>query len=373
MEKIPRYQNQFFFILLGISFVLAFFILRPFLITLLVAIAFATVLHPVYRWIQRPFGRWTSIPAFLTILITIAVVAVPVTFIISRVVTESKDAYSAIGTELAHPDGFLRRIEEPIQLYFPNFHLNIDAVVQPLLQTLSDQAGNIFTTTVTTIINTVIFFIGLFFMMKNGNDIKRWLLEVSPLPNIYDGVIVNRLEATINSVIRGSLFISCIQGIMAGIGYMTFGVPNPTLLGLLTAIASLIPGVGTPIITLPSAAYLYFTGHPIAGLGMALWGMTAVSLIDNIIGPSIIGKGKGVNIHPFLILVSVLGGLAFFGPWGFLLGPLTISLLLALLDVFAEFIEMKNTDNRSSNSNQILPDKTTKRIATIQKNKRRVK
>lgn len=372
MEKTPRYQNQFFFILLGISFILAFFILRPFLITLLVAIAFATVLNPLYRWIQRPFGKWTGIPAFLTILIMIILVAAPVTFIISQIVTESRSAYTTIGSELSHPDSFIRRIEEPIQQYIPNFNINLDAVVGPLLQTLSDRAGSIFATTVTTIINTVIFFIGLFFMMKNGNEIKRWLLEVSPLPNMYDGVIIHRLESTIKSVIQGSLLISSVQGVLAGIGYSIFGVPNPTLLGLLTAIASLIPGVGTPIITLPSAAYLYFSGHPIAGLGMALWGLTAVSLIDNIIGPQIIGKGKGVNIHPFLILVSVLGGLAFFGPWGFLLGPLTISLLLALLDVFADYIEMRNLDT-SLNTEKTKPERTVKRIAVAQGIKKKAK
>lgn len=344
MEKIPRYQNQFFFILLGISFVLAFFILRPFLISLLVAIAFATVLHPVYRFIQKPFGRWTGIPAFLTILLTMIVVIAPVSFIASRIITESRSAYGAIGSELAQSDSFLHQIEDPIRQFIPDFRLNVDAVVRPLLQMLSDRAGSIFATTVTTIINTVIFFIGLFFLLKNGNEIKRWMIQISPLPNAYDGVIIHRLEATITSVIRGSLFIAIVQGIIAGIGYMIFGVPNPTLLGFLTAIASLIPGLGTPIITIPSALYLYFTGNQIGGIGMAIWGFTAVSLIDNLLGPFIIGQGKGVNIHPFLILISVLGGLAFFGPWGFILGPLAISFLLALLDVFAEYIEQKNLE-----------------------------
>jgi predicted PurR-regulated permease PerM len=346
MERTKPYQNQFFFILLGISVVLCFFVLRPFLISLIIAIAFTVVLNPFYRRIRALFGRWKGIAAFITILLSLIIVAIPLSLIISRVVIESQQAYGGLGSELAQPDNLIHRIEKPIQSVIPSFQLNLDAIVRPVLQIVSDNAANIFATTVTTIINAFIFFIGLFFLLRNGDEIKQWIISISPLPNEYDGVIMYRLEATINSVIRGSLFVALIQGTMAGIGFRIFGLSHPTLLGFVTAFASLIPGAGTAVVTLPSAAYLYLNGHPLQGIGLALWGLVAVGLIDNALGPKIIGMGRGVNVHPFLILVSVLGGLAFFGPWGFLLGPITISFLLALLDVFREFI-FPNEKNRT--------------------------
>lgn len=363
MEKIKKYQNQFFFILLSISFILSFFILRPFLITLLVAIAFSVVLDPIYSRIKRLFGGWNGVSAFITIIGTLIVFTIPLSFLITRVITESTQAYTSLGTELAQPDHIIHRLEQPIQAFIPSFQIKLDAIVKPILQTLTDNVANIFSTTVSTVVNTCIFFIGLFFLLKDGNEIKRWLLEISPLPNAYDGIIIHRLEATVHSVIQGSLFISLIQGTMAGIGFAIFGVPNPTLLGLLTALASLIPAIGTPVITMPAAAFLYFTGHPIAGVGMMLWGLTAVGLIDNALGPLIIGRGKGVNIHPFLILISVLGGLAFFGLWGFLLGPLTISFLLSLLDVFGDYMIL--ADDESIQKPAVTP--RVKRLAIDKK------
>jgi predicted PurR-regulated permease PerM len=368
MEKMKRYQNQFFFILLGLSVILCFFILRPFLITLLIAMAFAVVLNPVYKQVRRLFGRWKGIAAIVTILGMLIILAAPLTLIISRVVTESRQAYASLGSELTQPDSIIRRIEQPIQAYVPSFQIHLDSIVRPFLQSLSDNAATIFATTITTILNTIIFFIGLFFLLKDGSEIKRWLLEISPLPNEYDGVIIYRLEATINSVIHGSLLIALIQGTAAGIGYAIFGLPNPTLFGLLTAFASLIPGIGTAVITLPAALYLYLTGNPISGLGLAIWGLTLVGTIDNVFRPFIISMRKGVNVHPFLVFISVLGGLAFFGPWGFLLGPVTISFLLALLDVFGEFLS--GTADEPGQS--LLPKHKSRLLAMTNRLKRKI-
>jgi predicted PurR-regulated permease PerM len=79
---------------------------------------------------------------------------------------------------------------------------------------------------------------------------------------------------------------------------------------------------------------MYFSGHSASALGLTLWGIVAVGLIDNFLGPQLVGRG--VNLHPLLILLSVLGGLAFFGPVGLFLGPLSISLLFAFISIYAE-------------------------------------
>ena len=70
--------------------------------------------------------------------------------------------------------------------------------------------------------------------------------------------------------------------------------------------------------------------------GLIIWGMTAVGLIDNLLGPILIERG--VKIHPFLILLSALGGLALFGPVGFLAGPVVLALLFALMDLYPSMV-----------------------------------
>jgi predicted PurR-regulated permease PerM len=60
--------------------------------------------------------------------------------------------------------------------------------------------------------------------------------------------------------------------------------------------------------------------------------MVLISIvIENFLRPWLVGRTAG--IHPLLVLFSVLGGLAFFGPIGLLLGPLALGLFLALLEI----------------------------------------
>ena len=99
--------------------------------------------------------------------------------------------------------------------------------------------------------------------------------------------------------------------------------------GVVAALAALIPGIGTALVLLPAIGYLFFTGSTGMAIGLLVWGFVAVGLIDNFLGPILVNRG--VKIHPFLILLSIFGGPSFFGPIGFVLGPLIVALLFALL------------------------------------------
>jgi predicted PurR-regulated permease PerM len=146
-------------------------------------------------------------------------------------------------------------------------------------------------------------------------------------------------------VIKGSLLIALIQGMVSGTGFAIFGVPNPVLLGSVAIIAALIPNVGTAVVLTPAILYLYLTDQVWQSAGLLIWGITAVGLIDNLLGPTLIGRSS--KIHPLLILLAVLGGLAFFGPLGFILGPLVISLLFAVLDIYERLLP-RNVDKSSN-------------------------
>ena len=127
--------------------------------------------------------------------------------------------------------------------------------------------------------------------------------------------------------------MALIQGILTAVGFALFGVPNPTLWGSVAAIAALVPSVGTALVLFPAILFLYWSGAALSALGLLLWGATAVGLIDNFLGPKL--AGRGMRLHPFLILLSILGGIALFGPIGFLLGPLVLSMLFVLLEIYS--------------------------------------
>jgi predicted PurR-regulated permease PerM len=165
------------------------------------------------------------------------------------------------------------------------------------------------------------------------------LKVLSPLPDKYDSRVIQRLHDAINSVVRGALLIALIQGIVSGVGLSIFGVPNAVLWGSLAVIAALIPYVGTAAVITPAVVYLFLIDRTGAAIGLAIWGVVAVGLMDNFLGPRLVNRG--IKLHPVVILLAVLGGLVFFGPLGYILGPLVVSLLFALLDIYPLLVRPK--------------------------------
>src|SRR5690606_28175750 len=96
-------------------------------------------------------------------------------------------------------------------------------------------------------------------------------------------------------------------------------------------------GVGTTVVFVPATLYLLFTGSYLMAGGIAVWGVLAVGLIDNLLGPYLMGRGN-IKLHPFIILLSVLGGIALFGPIWFILGPVVMSLFSVLLELYADYV-----------------------------------
>ncbi|MCX6753756.1 MAG: AI-2E family transporter, partial [Candidatus Nomurabacteria bacterium] len=145
------------------------------------------------------------------------------------------------------------------------------------------------------------------------------------------------LRHGVNRVIKGSFFIAIIQGALAWLGFWFFGVPNPALWGVVAGMTSLVPNLGTSLVTIPSILFLYFTGLPLHALGLLLWAMLIVGTVDNFLSPYIISRNT--DIPAILTLFSILGGIALMGPVGILIGPLTLSLLYSLVSIYRKEID----------------------------------
>jgi predicted PurR-regulated permease PerM len=127
-----------------------------------------------------------------------------------------------------------------------------------------------------------------------------------------------------------------IQGILSAVGLWFFGFDRAILWGTIASVGALVPGVGTSIVFVPAIIYLIVTGqHLIAG-GVALWALFAVGIIDNVLGPYVMSRGN--PLHPFIILLSVLGGIALMGPIGFILGPVIATLFTVLVELYSQYM-----------------------------------
>jgi predicted PurR-regulated permease PerM len=105
---------------------------------------------------------------------------------------------------------------------------------------------------------------------------------------------------------------------------------------VIAAFGALIPSVGTTIVFIPAVVFLLFNGAYVQAIGLLVWGVLAVGLIDNLLGPYLMSRGN--KLHPFIILLAVLGGLSVFGPIGFVVGPVLVSLFIVLLELYSVHI-----------------------------------
>lgn len=327
-------QHNFLLALLFGAIALSFFVFAPFLTALILAAMFAVVLHPLFARITGWFKGYRPLASILTILLACIIVIAPLSFLGSQIFKQSRDLYIETTTTGggAYLENLDMAVERIVGRVVPDFSFEIEQYVGALSEFVTSNLTAIFSGTVQTVFFFFITIFALFFFLKDGEEFSRAIVALSPLPDQNDREIILRLKRAVNSVIKGFLLVGLIQGTVAGIGFWIFGVPHPALWGGITVIAALIPGVGTALVVAPAIIYLFATGAIGGAIGLCVWGALAVGLIDNLVGPTLIGQG--VKIHPLFILFSVLGGIAFFGPAGFLLGPLVLSLLYVLLDTY---------------------------------------
>ncbi len=334
-------QNYFFLLALLGVLILAFFIFLPYLNALLLAAVFAILFRPLYR----QFKIWTGgqgTAAFCTLIVVLILIITPLFFFGREVFSETRNVLSHIENDGGTWGNLSAKFESLVKNIAPNadvdsIQLDLRQYASQVLSWVVGHFGSVFSSIARIIVMLFIWLIAFYYFLKDGTRLKQYMIELSPLANLYDLEIFNKMHSAVNSVIRGSLVIAVIQGVLSGVGFTIFNVPNAALWGGIAMIAALIPGVGTSLVLIPAIIYLFVTGTLGNAVGMLVWSVIAVGLIDNFLGPKLVGDR--IKVHPLLILLAVLGGIGLFGPIGFITGPLVLSLLFALLDIYKSMIQ----------------------------------
>lgn len=328
-----KLQLYFFIGLLLAVVALALALFQPFIAPLALAFMAAIVVGPLDRKILSLVGGNRSVAATLTVIIVLVVILVPLSVLVREITVESLSFYSSVrDSGLGGFDTVSGYFVHPIQKIFPAFNPDVSGYVKSVAGSIVSNAQGIFSSTASIALSIFVATVALFYMLRDGHKFRRSIITLSPLSDAYDAQILEKIERAVNSVVRGSLFTSLIKGVLAALGFALFGVPHAILWGTLTAIVSLLPGIGAGLTLIPAILYLVVTDATGAAIGLAIWGIVVVGLVDNIVMPIVVGKG--FTVHPIFVLLSVLGGLAFFGPVGLFLGPLVIALLSALMEIY---------------------------------------
>lgn len=341
--QLKNYNVYFFFIILiGIT-VLTFFMLKPFFIPFVLAVILAHSFYPIYSRLLK----WTSIKglsSILTCLLVAIVIVAPLSLIIYSVIgeiqgivgnfTETKNSIGQFVTVLDSSKFFKTLGIEGI--------INQDTIstlIKNFFQNSLSILGDVYSSLANFIFTIFIMFFSLFFLFIDGEKLVKKIMKLSPLKDSYEKTLIRKFNSiTYGVIIKGTFLIALIQGTIGVILFWATGVSSPVLLGILMAVASVIPYVGTGFIWVPVGIAMIIIGHFIPGIIILAIGALVIASVDNILSPKLIGKDS--KMHPLFILLSTLGGIALFGATGFIIGPIVMSFFVVLWDIYS--LEFKN-------------------------------
>lgn len=330
-------EYTFFFGLLAFVGYLVWQIFQPFLSALALAAIIVTICFPLHRKVVNRMPRENeTLGALATTGIVLLVVILPIVFISSALISEALAVYKMAGSDQMRFENTLVSLEQAVQSVVPSFEINISEHLEQAAAWVSSRLGAFFAGTASTLFLFFISMIGTFYFFRDGRVFTKELVRISPLPDTDDEQILKRLATAVRSVATGTVLVALIQGTLTAIGLSLFGFERAVLWGTIAAFGALIPSVGTSIVFIPAIGFLLFSGEYVLAVGLTIWAMLAVGLIDNLLGPYLMSRGN--KQHPFVILVAVLGGVVMFGPIGFIVGPVIISLFKVLLELYSQHI-----------------------------------
>jgi predicted PurR-regulated permease PerM len=326
--------------------VLLGWIVAPLAAPLSLGAALAGVLWPLQqRLIRRLHCRRGIASGLLTFGVVLAIIG-PIVALSAFAVTEATEGIEYV-TETVRSEGVrglidklpqpLRDIASELVERLPKAPgANIDETVEQQVSAQGGKAaqavGAVVAAAGSFVFAAAMMLIALFFLLVHGDSLVHWLDNVSPLKKGQTRELLREFKKVSYSVIVSTLITSGVQAAAALIGYFIARVPHPVFFGAVTFFVAFIPAIGAGGVCLTAAALLLLTGQPYAALFLAIWGLTVVGLVDNIVKPFLIKSG--MELHGAIVFFSLVGGLLALGPTGLLIGPLIVALFLALLRMY---------------------------------------
>jgi predicted PurR-regulated permease PerM len=314
-----------------ILFILAGILLRPIIISIFLGVLLASIFYPLYELILKRVKNKTlsaSLVGFGLLIFILIIFALILSYLVPQTMSLYLGLQKLDLTTLARnmvPNFFSSELSTIITSSANTFLSNS-------LSGFIAEFSNFLLEMPIFILQVFVVVIVFFFSLKDGYIAMDYLRSLLPLKKEDQEKFFKQFKDITYSVVIGQIIVGIIQGLTAGIGYFIFGVSNKLLLIILTIIFSIIPFIGAWIIWVPVDIYLFATGNSGAGLGLLIYGVVVVSLIDNILRPLIVSRRARMNSA--IIILGMVGGLFVFGVLGLIIGPLILAYVLLVIELY---------------------------------------
>ncbi len=339
-------HDRVFLLLLAIVTVAFCWILAPFAGAVFWGAITAIMFAPVNRWILTKVGqKRPSLAAFLTLLLVLVMVILPMMAITGGLVQEGGALYQSLRSGELNVGALLQQAFDALPPWIHEmlgrYGLPDLASVQERLsefalqasQFIASQAVNIGQNTFQFIVSFGVMLYLMFFLLRDGSALSRRIRQAIPLSENHKVHLLQKFMAVVRATVKGNVVVAITQGLLGGLILWILGVQGVLLWTVLMAFLSLLPAIGAGLVWGPVAVYFLLTGALWQGLVLIAYGVLVIGLVDNILRPILVGKDT--RMPDWVILISTLGGMALFGISGFVIGPLVAALFMSAWDLFA--------------------------------------
>lgn len=344
--------DWFFFGFLALISLIFLKVVAWFIIDIVLAIVLTHLFYKFYQYLRSKFNLRPQLAAIICVLISLVLIVIPLVVICILLYKEAAHFYILIRANWAY-----------IQLWWSvehwaNLHLDLPLIgnVTDLLRQIQfeDQVSKIMNGLSHGMLVTfermfIDFSLGLlhllvtlilhFFFLMDGDKLIERVQELSPLKAKDEEELFSEMTRMVDATLVGTIIIALIEGLFGGLLFWAFGLPSPLLWGVIMITFSIIPILGIHGVVLPAIIYLFFTGHWIKAIFLFFISHAGTTITQHYVRPTLIGKRGGV--HPGIILLSILGGIAWLGVPGFLIGPIIASLFISVWNQFGRHYHLE--------------------------------
>lgn len=330
MITVENYFETFLIVSLILFFL---YLIKSYLIAIFLAATFVFLFYRFYHGLARTI-RNENVAALFVLFLVIVIILLPIYLISTALVNQSSgliytsnELYKQVNWEMCDYD-FCDTLKNNIEYFDFKLEFLINNFGSYLISTMK----SIFVSVTNFFINIFVFIFAFFFLIKDGDKFMKYLRRLIPMKDEYKHSLFIRFREVSLAVFIDSILIAIVQGALLGVGLKIVGVSSPVFWGTIASFFALIPMVGTTIIWIPIVIYFLLVKNYLSGIVLLVYSLIVVGLSDNIIRMLLLNKK--IKIHPFLILISVLGGIEVFGFLGIFLGPIVISLLISVVQLY---------------------------------------
>lgn len=336
-------RNMFFLLVTGVT--VAFLgMIGDFLLTAFWAAVLATLFYGVFRRLAIFFRGRKNLAATIMTISLLFFVIVPLALLSIAIVRQSTGLIDGLQNQELDPTVVVDYTADMVPGVFdwlerhdygPDRLKNeINEALLTVAQTLANKALSYTGSLLNFIIQFSLMLYLLFFFFRDGRQIMRAIINAIPMGNVRERQLFTRFASVSKATLKGTLIVALVQGSIGGLLFASVGIPAALLWGVAMTLLALLPVGGSGIIWGPAAVILFAQGFITKGIIVLVVGSLIIGLVDNLLRPILVGRET--QMPDYLVLVSTLGGITYFGLTGFILGPVVAAFFLTTWEMLGK-------------------------------------